>query len=94
MYKEVNFTCNFFSSHSPPNSLNLSLGTNLLIIFPPQHIYRSEDVRTSARYLFNDEAIIIAGEGQKFTPKYYKGKFDLHQRTYAITKLLKSKLRH
>jgi type I restriction enzyme S subunit len=29
---------------------------------------RSEDVRTSARYLFDDEAIIIAGEGQKFTP--------------------------
>jgi type I restriction enzyme S subunit len=48
---------------------------------------RSEDVRTSARYLFNDEAIIIAGEGQKFTPKYYKGKFDLHQRTYAILEL-------
>ena len=48
---------------------------------------RSEDVRTSARYLFDDEAIIIAGEGQKFTPKYYKGKFDLHQRTYAILEL-------
>ncbi len=48
---------------------------------------RSEDIRTSHRYLFNDEAIIIAGEGQKFTPKYYKGKFDLHQRTYAILEL-------
>jgi hypothetical protein len=48
---------------------------------------QEEDVRTSARYLFNDEAIIIAGEGQKFTPKYYKGKFDLHQRTYAILEL-------
>jgi len=48
---------------------------------------RSEDIRTSHRYLFDDEAIIIAGEGQKFTPKYYKGKFDLHQRTYAILEL-------
>ncbi len=48
---------------------------------------RSEDIRTSSRYLFDDEAIIIAGEGQKFTPKYYKGKFDLHQRTYAILEL-------
>ena len=48
---------------------------------------RSEDIRTSSKYLFDDEAIIIAGEGQKFTPKYYKGKFDLHQRTYAILEL-------
>ena len=45
---------------------------------------RSQDVRTSNRYLFNKEAVIIPGEGQKFTPKYFKGKFDLHQRTYAI----------
>ena len=48
---------------------------------------RSEDIRTSHRYLFDDEAIIVAGEGQKFIPKYYKGKFDLHQRTYAILQL-------
>jgi type I restriction enzyme S subunit len=45
---------------------------------------RSQDIRTSNRYLFDKEAIIIPGEGQEFTPKYYIGKFDLHQRTYAI----------
>ncbi|MGV0995835.1 restriction endonuclease subunit S [Empedobacter falsenii] len=45
---------------------------------------RSQDVRTSKRYLFNKEAVIVPGEGQKFTPKYFMGKFDLHQRTYAI----------
>ncbi len=45
---------------------------------------RSEDVRSSNIYLFDGEAVIVAGEGQKFVPKYFVGKFDLHQRTYAI----------
>ena len=45
---------------------------------------RSQDIRTSNRYLFDKEAIIVPGEGQTFIPKYYHGKFDLHQRTYAI----------
>ena len=45
---------------------------------------RSEDIRTSSIYLFDGEAVIIAGEGSSFPPKYFKGKFDLHQRTYAI----------
>ncbi|MDB0601591.1 restriction endonuclease subunit S [Tenacibaculum maritimum] len=45
---------------------------------------RSEDVRTSSKYLFDGEAVIVAGEGSDFIPKYYVGKFDLHQRTYAI----------
>lgn len=45
---------------------------------------RSEDIRTSNIYLFDCEAIIVGGEGQDFIPKYFEGKFDLHQRTYAI----------
>lgn len=45
---------------------------------------RSEDIRTSNIYLFDTEAVIVPGEGQKFTPKYFEGKFDLHQRTYAV----------
>ena len=45
---------------------------------------RSEDIRTSSRYLFDGDAVIVAGEGSDFIPKYYVGKFDLHQRTYAI----------
>lgn len=45
---------------------------------------RSEDIRTSSIYLFDGEAVIVAGEGQDFIPKYFTGKFDLHQRTYAI----------
>jgi type I restriction enzyme S subunit len=45
---------------------------------------RSQDIRTSNRFLFDGEAIIIAGEGQEFKPKYFIGKFDLHQRAYAI----------
>lgn len=45
---------------------------------------RSQEVRTSNRYLFDGEAIIVAGEGQDFIPKYFVGKFDLHQRSYCI----------
>ena len=45
---------------------------------------RSIDLRFSNRFLFDVEAIIVPGEGQEFVPKYFKGKFDLHQRTYAI----------
>jgi len=45
---------------------------------------RSQDIRSSNRFLFDAEAIIVPGEGQEFIPKYFIGKFDLHQRTYAI----------
>ena len=45
---------------------------------------RSQDIRTSNIFLFDAEAVIVAGEGQEFVPKHFSGKFDLHQRTYAI----------
>ncbi len=45
---------------------------------------RSQDIRSSNIFLFDTEAIIVPGEGQEFIPKYFIGKFDLHQRTYAI----------
>jgi len=45
---------------------------------------RSVDVRMSSTYSFDTEAIIVAGEGKDFIPRYYNGKFGLHQRTYAI----------
>lgn len=46
---------------------------------------RSNDIRWSSRYLFDCEAIIVAGEGKDFPPRYFNGKFDLHQRAYAVT---------
>lgn len=45
---------------------------------------RSKLVKKSSKYLFDCDAIIVAGEGQTFLPKFYSGKFDLHQRAYAI----------
>lgn len=45
---------------------------------------RSVNIKRSDKYMFDKEAIIVAGEGKTFLPKYYKGKFDLHQRCYAI----------
>jgi len=46
---------------------------------------RSNDKRWSSKFLFDCEAIIVAGEGKDFPPRYFQGKFDLHQRAYAIT---------
>jgi len=45
---------------------------------------RSETVKRSSEYAFDDEAVIIPGEGMRFQPKYHKGKFNLHQRAYAL----------
>lgn len=45
---------------------------------------RSKIIKRSNRFLFDSEALIIPGEGAEFFPKYYSGKFDLHQRAYAL----------
>jgi type I restriction enzyme S subunit len=45
---------------------------------------RSKTIKKSKRFLFDCEALIIPGEGAEFFPRYYSGKFDLHQRAYAI----------
>jgi len=40
----------------------------------------------SNKFLFDTEAIIIPGEDSRqiFEPRYFEGKFDLHQRCYAV----------
>jgi type I restriction enzyme S subunit len=45
---------------------------------------RSKKVKASDKYLFDCEALIMPGEGAEFLPRYYVGKFDLHQRAYAM----------
>ena len=45
---------------------------------------RSEDIKFQPEYLLDKEAIIYPGEGSEFYPRYYNGKFALHQRCYAI----------
>jgi len=45
---------------------------------------RSTEVKKSDKYLFDCEAIIVPGEGANFIPRYYHGKFNLHQRCYCI----------
>jgi type I restriction enzyme S subunit len=45
---------------------------------------RSRTVKKSSRYIFDCEALIIPGEGTEFLPKHFIGKFDLHQRAYAL----------
>ena len=46
---------------------------------------RSSVVKRSDKYLFDCKAVIIPGEGKEFLPRYFSGKFDLHQRAYRIT---------
>lgn len=45
---------------------------------------RSVAIKKSSKYLFDKTAVILPGEGAEFVPRYYSGKFDLHQRAYAI----------
>jgi type I restriction enzyme, S subunit len=45
---------------------------------------RSRTIKRSSRYLYDCEALIIPGEGTEFLPRHFKGKFDLHQRAYAL----------
>ena len=45
---------------------------------------RSKKIKRSTKYLFDCEALIIPGEGAEFLPRHYEGKFDLHQRAYAL----------
>ena len=45
---------------------------------------RSNKIKKSNHYIFDGEYIIVPGEGI-FIPKYYNGKFNLHQRAYALT---------
>ncbi len=45
---------------------------------------RSKQIKKSSRFIFDTTAIIVPGEGKEFIPRFYKGKFDLHQRAYAI----------
>jgi restriction endonuclease S subunit len=47
---------------------------------------RSIIVKRSDKFLFDSEAIIIPGEDSRmiFEPRYFNGKFNLHQRCYVI----------
>lgn len=45
---------------------------------------RSPIIKRSNKFIFDTEAVIIPGEGKEFIPRFYNGKFDLHQRAYAI----------
>jgi len=45
---------------------------------------RSEVIKKSNNYFLDCAAVIVPGEGMHFLPKYYEGKFNLHQRAYAL----------
>jgi type I restriction enzyme, S subunit len=45
---------------------------------------RSKTPKRSSRYLYDHDALIIPGEGTEFVPRHFVGKFDLHQRAYAL----------
>lgn len=45
---------------------------------------RSQEIKKSSTWLKDCEAIIVPGEGTSFIPRYFKGKFNLHQRCYCV----------
>lgn len=45
---------------------------------------RSCVMKYLSSFYLEKEAIIYAGEGSEFYPRYHNGKFALHQRCYAI----------
>ncbi len=45
---------------------------------------RSREMKRSSKWLKDCEAIIVPGEGTSFVPRYYVGKFNLHQRCYCV----------
>jgi len=45
---------------------------------------RSQEIKKSNSWIMDCEAIIVPGEGTSFIPRYYEGKFNLHQRCYCI----------
>ena len=50
---------------------------------------RSQEIKKSSKWIKDCEAIIVPGEGTSFIPRYYKGKFNLHQRCYCIEPRIK-----
>ena len=45
---------------------------------------RSQKIKKSNSWIKDCEAIIVPGEGTSFIPRYFKGKFNLHQRCYCV----------
>ena len=49
---------------------------------------RSQEIKKSSVWLKDCEAIIVPGEGTSFIPRYFQGKFNLHQRCYCVEPML------
>ncbi len=49
---------------------------------------RSQEIKRSSKWIKDCEAIIVPGEGTSFVPRYYVGKFNLHQRCYCVEPLI------
>ena len=45
---------------------------------------RSQEIKLSNDWIKDCEAIIVPGEGTSFIPRYFVGKFNLHQRCYCV----------
>lgn len=45
---------------------------------------RSQEIKLSNDWIKDCEAIIVSGEGTSFIPRYFVGKFNLHQRCYCV----------
>ena len=76
-WKEVELA-NYFPIRTGKKDANIQTPDGPYPFFTcSQGIYRADD------YSFDDEAIILAGNGE-FNIKYYRGKFEAYQRNYVL----------
>ena len=55
---------------------------------------RSITIKKLNSYTFDNEAIIYPGEGSEFLPRYFKGKYALHQRSYSINSIVGNNIKY
>ena len=55
---------------------------------------RSVTIKKLNSYTFDNEAIIYPGEGSEFLPRYFNGKYALHQRSYSINSVKDNSIKY
>ena len=76
-FKKLGVLCKIRTGKKDVNSGNPD-GQYPFFTCAKEHTYSDE-------YSFDDEAILIAGNGDVGAVQYYKGKFEAYQRTYVLT---------
>ena len=55
---------------------------------------RSVTIKKLNSFTFDNEAIIYPGEGSEFLPRYFNGKYALHQRSYSVNSVKDNSIKY